>query len=104
MVLRNNRVRAWPGRPLQTIDMNHHLTRGNSQPNDQYDVYVYDYQGQTGQNFRVYFHPQATQNVYGGVAPCSNTTARPEVSGITCPLTGSPGTPPTTPRGVRIVQ
>jgi hypothetical protein len=27
-----------------------------------------------------------------------------EVSGITCPLTGSPGTPPTTPRGVRIVQ
>jgi hypothetical protein len=30
------------------------------------------------------FHPQATANLYGGIAPCSNTTARPEIDGITC--------------------
>jgi hypothetical protein len=90
MVLRNNRIRAWPNRPLQTIEMNHHTSRGNSQVNDRYDVFVYDYQGQAGNNFRVYFHEQGTQNLYGGLAPCTNATARPEIDGITCPLTGSP--------------
>ena len=36
MVLRNNRIRAWPGRPLQTIEMFHTTARGNSQVNDRY--------------------------------------------------------------------
>lgn len=102
MVLQNNVVRPWPGRTLATIEMNHHLTRGNSQPNDRYDVFVYDYQGQANHNFRVYFHPQATQSMYGGVAPCSTTTTRPEVDGITCAMTGSPPGAVQTPGGLRI--
>jgi hypothetical protein len=99
MMLRNNRVRAWPGQPLQTIGMHHDLSRGNAQPGDRYEVIVYDYQGQAGANFRVYFAEQATEPLYGGIAPCRDTTTRPEIDGITCAL--SPGiTPPT---GLRIV-
>jgi hypothetical protein len=103
MVLRNNVVRAWPGRSLKTIEMSHNMSRGNSQPQDKYEVLVYDYQGQAGHNFRAYFHPQATQNLYGGVAPCTNTTARPEVNGITCPLSGT-AVVPVAPTGVRIIR
>jgi hypothetical protein len=94
MVLRNNVVRSWPGRSLRTIEMHHDLTRGNSQPNDTYAIFVYDYQGQPGNDFRAYFGVQGTQNSYGGLAPCQDTTARPEVSGITCPMTGTPPPPP----------
>jgi hypothetical protein len=104
MVLRNNRVRQWPGRPLETIEMNHHLSRGNSQPNDRYDIFVYDYQGQAGNHFRVYFTEQGTQNLYGGVAPCTNTTARPEIDGITCPMTGAPPGGPSSPTGLQITR
>jgi hypothetical protein len=101
MVLRNNQLRAWPGRPLKTIETTHTLARGNAQPDDPYEIFVYDYQGKPGNDFRVYFHPQATQNLYGGLAPCSNTTARPEIDGITCPMTGGSG--PSTPTGLRVV-
>jgi G8 domain-containing protein len=102
MVLRNNQLRAWPGRPLKTIETLHTLARGNAQPDDPYEILVYDYQGKPGNDFRVYFHPQATTNLYGGLAPCSNTTARPEIDGITCSMTGTlPG--PTIPTGLRVV-
>ena len=104
MVLRNNTVRPWPGRAVETIQMSHTTAKGNSQPDDKYSVFVYDYQGQAGNNFRVYFHPQATQNLYGGVAPCANTTMRPEIDGITCPLTGMAPTAPSPPTGVRIIR
>jgi hypothetical protein len=100
MVLRNNVVRPWPGRPLQTIETIHSLSRGNSQPQDKYEIFVYDYQGQAGANFRVYFHPQGTQNLYGGIAPCTNTTARPEIDGITCSVSVAP----TAPTGLRIIR
>jgi hypothetical protein len=103
MILRNNRVLAWPGRPLQTIGMNHNTSRGNTQANDLYEVVVYDYQGQTGNDFRVYFHQQATQPLYGGVAPCNNSTARPEIDGITCPL-ATPAGVPVAPANLRIVN
>jgi hypothetical protein len=101
MMLRNNTIRAWPGRPLQTIEMFHNMSRGNAQPADRYEVQVFDYQGQAGRNFRVYFRPQATQNLYGGIAPCADTTSRPEIDGITCPLTGTPLSAPT---GLRVVR
>ncbi len=43
-----------------------------------------------------------------GVAPCNNTTARPEVSGITCPMTGTPPPPapaaPAAPTNLRIIR
>jgi hypothetical protein len=97
VVLRNNIITPWPGRSLGTIDMDHDLSKANSQPNDPYQVFVYDYQGQAGTNFRVYFGVQASQNLYGGLAPCTNTTARPEINGITCPLTGNPPPPPPSP-------
>ncbi len=75
VTLRNNRVQPWPGRPLRTIEMNHNTSsRGNSQPDDRYEVVVYDYQRQAGSNFRVYFAEQATENLYGGLAPCRDTT------------------------------
>lgn len=102
MILRNNRISAWPGQPLRTIEMNHHLTRANSQPGDNYFVRVYDYQGQAGNNFQAYFGVQATENFYGGLAPCTDTTTRPEVDGITCPI-GAPAadtSPPTAPAGL----
>jgi hypothetical protein len=103
MVLSNNRVQPWPGRALQTIDMFHNISRGNSQPNDRYEIFVYGYQGQAGNDFRVYFHQQATQSLYGGMAPCSNASARPEIDGITCPMTGTPPGVPSPPTSLRIV-
>ncbi len=101
MLLRNNLLRAWPGRSLRTIEMYHRTSQGNSQPNDKYEIFVYDYQKQPGHNFRVYFREQAAQVLYGGLAPCADTTARPEIDGITCPM-GTPGAPPA-PTGFRIV-
>jgi hypothetical protein len=95
MILRNNVVRPWPGRPLQTIEMYHTMSRGNSQPDDRYEIFVYGYQRQADTNFRVYFHEQATQNLYGGPAPCSDATTRPEIDGITCPM-DTPGPAPFT--------
>lgn len=101
MILRNNTIRAWPGQPLRTIEMDHNLSRGNSQPGDNYDVIVYDYQGQAGNNFQVYFGVQATQNLYGGLAPCNDTTTRPEINGIACTGTLTPDTtPPSIPTGL----
>lgn len=97
VVLRNNIIRPWPGQSLKTIEMNHNTAKVNNQPNDTYEVFVYDYQRQAGNNFRVYFGVQATQNLYGGQAPCSNTSMRPEISGITCPMTGAPPPPPPPP-------
>lgn len=89
MILQNNTIHAWPGQPLRTIEMFHNTSRGNNQPGDNYHVRVYDYQGQAGNNFQAYFGVQATQNLYGGPAPCNDTTTRPEIAGITCPLAPS---------------
>jgi hypothetical protein len=101
VILRNNRVQAWPGQPLKTIEMNHDLSKANSQPDDKYEVLVYDYQGQAGNNFRAYFGVQASQNLYGGIAPCSDSSSRPEVRGITCPISSSTGLP-SRPTNLRI--
>jgi hypothetical protein len=110
VVLRNNMIRPWPGRSVRIINMNHDLSKANSHPEARYDVYVQDYQRQIGNNFRVYFNEQGSQNIYGGVAPCNNTTARPEIRGITCPMTGTPPPPPpntpapNAPSNVRIIR
>jgi hypothetical protein len=102
--LRNNVIVPWPGQPLRTIEMDHDLSKGNSQPDDRYDVFVYDYQGQAGHNFRVYFPVQGTQNLYGGLAPCTDTTTRPEIDGITCGMTGEPPPAvPSAPSGLTVV-
>jgi hypothetical protein len=102
VILRNNVVRQWPGRPLETIEMNHHTSRGNSQPQDTYEVFVYDYQGQAGNNFRVYFREQATQSLYGGLASCADGTSPPEIDGLTCPMGTTPPTgPPRRPTNLR---
>jgi hypothetical protein len=95
IVLRDNVVRPWPGRSLRTFEMNHDVSDPASHPNEKYDVFVHDYQGQPGNDFRVYFEVQASQNLYGGLAPCNDTTTRPEIDGITCPMSGtSPPAPP----------
>jgi hypothetical protein len=63
---------------------------------------IYDSTTGDGNNFRVYFRQQANQNLYGGLAPCSKTTTRPEIDGITCPMTGIPPGGPSAPTGIRI--
>ncbi len=83
VVLRNNVVIPWPGQPLRTIETQFQ-SGTDTYPNVRYEIFVQDYQGQAGNNFRVYWREQATQNIAGGLAPCNNTTSRPEVDGITC--------------------
>ena len=115
-IMQNNVVSSWPGQPLRTIDTFFQSTP-SSYPNVRYELFVYDYQGQSGNNFRVYWHQQANQNIAGGRAPCSDTTTHPEIDGITCALNGSspppappPPTPPPTPTppsaptNLRIIQ
>jgi hypothetical protein len=97
MLLRNNRVQAWPGQPLRTVEMAYNTSRGNTQLFDTYAVFVYDYQGQPGNDFRVYWREQATQNIAGGVAPCTNTATHPEIDGITCAMSGEPPIVPAAP-------
>ena len=91
----------WPGQPQQTIQDGAHVPDTPTVSRTAlYNVFVYNYQGQVGNNFRVYFREQATQDLYGGLAPCTDTTTRPEVDGITCPMTGTPTLPlfpPTAP-------
>jgi hypothetical protein len=103
VTMRNNSVRPWPGRPLQTIEMEFQSTP-DSYPNVRYEVFVYDYQGQSGDNFRVYWHEQATQDIAGGRAPC--TATRPEIEGLVCPISGSEPdtTPPAAPTNLQVSQ
>jgi hypothetical protein len=91
VTLLNNLVRPWPGQPLRTIDMSFR-TGANTYPNTKYEIFVYNYQGQSGNNFRVYYTEQATQNVAGGRAPCTDT--QPEIDGLICPIDEAPGSPP----------
>jgi hypothetical protein len=83
VVLRNNIVSNWPGQSLRTISTSFR-SGDNTYPNARYNIYVEDYQGQRGNNFRVYWKEQAIRNVAGGMAPCNNSTSRPEIDGITC--------------------
>jgi hypothetical protein len=96
-VIRNVRFGALPGRSLRTITMQYDTHGGAADLTSSDQTFVYGYQGQAGNDFRVYYTQQATQNIAGGIAPCNNTTTRPEISGITCPMTGSPSTPPPPP-------
>ena len=48
------------------------------------EVLVYQYQGNASDNFRVYYDEQATQNIAGGLAPC--TARRAEIQGLVCPI------------------
>ena len=75
------------------------LSLGNSHPQIRDEVFVYEYQGVATDNFRVYYAEQATQNIAGGLAPC--TTRRPEIDGLVCPI-GAIN--PTTPVNLRVVR
>ena len=106
-IIRNVSFAALPGRSLRTITMDFE-DHGDTNSDDR--TFVYNYQGQEGNDFRVYYNEQATQNIAGGLAPCTNTTARPEIDGISCPMSGTPPPeptsltlPPTAPTNVRIV-
>jgi hypothetical protein len=90
VLLHNNDINPWPGQPLRTVRMDYSTGQGNSQTGDKFEVYVTNYQGQVGNNFRVYFTAQGSQNTLGAMAPCQDTTSRPEISGITCSMTGTP--------------
>ena len=93
---------AWPGSTLNTIGMFWDPTHPSSTNTTQRDeLFVYDYQGQVGNNFRVYYLEQATQNIAGGPGPCNDTVTRPEIRGITCPIGGG-ATVPAAPSVLRV--
>ncbi len=58
-VIRNVRFDAWPGRPLRSIEMNYFIGNGKANLILADEVFVYDYQGVSGRNFRVYYREQA---------------------------------------------
>jgi hypothetical protein len=99
VTMRNNVVNSWPGQPLRTISMDYNASGFT---NKKYQIFVYDYQGQPGNNFRVYWREQASQNIAGGLAPCSDTTTRPEIDGITCPMAGPIVNIPNAPSGLSV--
>jgi hypothetical protein len=105
VIMRNNIVSPWPGQPIRTISMDFQST-SSSYPNVRYEVFVYDYQGQSGDDFRVYWREQATQNIAGGRAPCNDTTTHPEINGITCLMSGEPPpvTTPSAPSSLTVSQ
>jgi hypothetical protein len=92
-IIRNVRFGSLPGSSLRSITMQYRTDHGLSAINSKDETVVYDYQGQSGNNFRVYYREQATQNIAGGFAPCNDTTTHPEISGITCPISGAPPPP-----------
>jgi len=129
ITLRNYRADPWPGTSAKAISMDYSAV-GPRNLIQRDELTVYDYNGQVGNNFRVYYREQAPdfivpqsvpspyptcggpelvgspvsgltnqQNwdtygiaIAGSVAPCTDTTTRLEIAGITCALSGS--TPP----------
>ena len=75
------------------------LSHCNSHPQIRDEVFVYAYQGVAADNFRVDHAEQATQNIAGGLAPCTNR--RPEIDGLVCPI-GAIN--PTMPVNLRVVR
>jgi hypothetical protein len=104
-VIRNVRFQSFPGVSSRSLDAdwNSHSPSGTRD-----EIFVYAYQGVASDNFRLYYPEQATQNIAGGLAPCSTT--RSGITGITCsiPPDGggppNPVTPPSAPSNVRIVS
>jgi len=99
-IISNVQFVAWPGQSLRSVNMYWNTIQGNTDTTSKDEVFVYNYQGQSGNNFRVYYLEQATQNIVGGLAPCNGTTTHPEIYGITCPITGGTTSPPPAPSGL----
>jgi hypothetical protein len=107
-VIQNVRFAALPGKALRTITMDYETHGGYADWDSKDQVFVYDYQGQAGAQFQVYYKEQATQNIAGGLAPCQDTATRSEVYGITCALSGTAPPPtylaPAPPTSLRITR
>ncbi len=84
VTVRNSRFDAWPGVSHSSIgkfwDAGGDPYQSNFTQSD--NIYVYGYQNNPTDNFAVYYSEQATQNIAGGIAPCSST--RPEINGLVC--------------------
>jgi G8 domain len=102
--VRNTTFVAWPGQPLRSITMNWRTDRANTDTQEKDEMFVYTYQGNANDHFRVYYTEQATQNIAGGLAPCNAT--RPEIDGLVCPLSGSSTDtmPPAPPSGLQVAN
>jgi hypothetical protein len=104
-ILRNTRFAAWPGTSGAAVRMNWDVTP-NSNTTQRDEVLVYSFNNVASDNFRVYYSVQATQNVAGGLAPC--TTTRSGIVGIVCPIPPEAGTTPppapAAPSNVRIIR
>jgi hypothetical protein len=101
VLMRNNRISAWPGQPLRTISTSDNAGCSPSYPNTRYDLYVYNYQKGV-ENFRVYWN----ENIHGGLPGTCTATTRPEIDGRVCPMTGLPsGTAPlAAPTNLRVTN
>jgi hypothetical protein len=85
-IVRNTRFDPMAGAPsFVTIRMDWTLQRAQSWPQISDRLFVYNYDGITGSNFRLFYAEQATQNIAGGIATCTST--RPEIDGLVCPFT-----------------
>jgi hypothetical protein len=87
VTVRNSRFSAMPGRPHRAISRHWDL---NARPPMHYNLpvpdilRVYGFQGNPQDNFQIYYGEQATQDVAGGIAPC--TTRRPDIEGLVCQI------------------
>ena len=64
---------AWP---RESISANYEMRPGDGQPRD--PIFVYDYNDQAGNDFRVYYSHEAP----GAAAPCHEV--RPDIGGWVC--------------------
>ena len=105
VIVRNVTFAPWPGSPYTSIAMDWYLRDPFNTNTTQLDeLKVYAYQGNPNDNFQAYYSVQATQNIAGGLAPC--TATRPEIEGLVCPIPpeAGGGGPPATPTNLQVTQ
>jgi G8 domain len=103
VIMRGNRFHPMADWTHRTIVMDWDLSPGNCFPNIRDETFVYDHNQVAGDDFRVFYAEQATQNIAGGRAPCTST--RPEIDGLVCPITDpAPSVPPAPPSGLTVSQ
>jgi hypothetical protein len=88
MTIRNFQHTTFSGVAARTI-VKAFTNDGNFQPNLPETVMVENYNGTTA-DFQLYYVEQISSAVAGGLAPCSDTTTYPAITGVVCNITPSP--------------
>ena len=84
--IRNVTFASWPG--LGGTFLVKNWTGSNQPPTLVDEARVYELNGVLTDNFQWYYAEQGTQNVAGGLAPCSGTQAG--IQGLVCPIAWAP--------------